>query len=195
VGKHAKVDWPKAQELFEVGGKSLTEIASIFGCQRDTISRRAKKEAWTDRAEIVRETAAERHDLIAREFVERNAQAILADHEDQFKVVRKLRKLVDKHADRLLADRLWIMEGKGEDAPAVTEDPAATLDKLTRAAERCEKIGRSLAGLNDAGWRSGTESSDGDSGAREARIRGALDELGKDGSAGGGRGNQGPLPH
>lgn len=172
--KHAKVDWKKAQRLYERDGKTFSEIAAHFGCKPHTVGIHARNEGWVNRRQIAKETAAERRELISRQFVERQAAAILQDMEEQHLLVRKLRTLTDRHADRLLEDRLWQMQ-RGE--VVVDEDPASTLDKLTRAAERCEKINRSLAGLNDAGWRSSGERGEADTGPHAARVRQALAEL------------------
>lgn len=169
ASQRGTIDWKKARRLYEVNGLSFTEIGRIHGCNRNTVSRRAKAEGWVDRAEIEREASGERREKLAREFIERDGKAIVQN-------------LSRKHqATTLLLDFFLDIAQKLQKGEIVgIENPVVTAGQAALGLRRLQIVDDLLAGLKDGSWRSDAGIGRAGADPHEETLQSALEALGDD---------------
>ena len=175
-GKRGRVDWRKARRLYEINGKSFTEIGETLGCRRETVARHAKSQAWINSAEIARESRAERSDEVFRRFIERDVDAITENLAQKHRVAKLILNGIEAHAERLEKGTLELVVRR-DGKVLVDEDPIMAFRRLALALGSVEVVDRSLAGLkrDDAGWRPDIDGSAPDRSPHEEAVRRALD--------------------
>jgi hypothetical protein len=186
--KRARADWNEARRLYEVEGKFFSEIAEIVGCQPHTVGRRAKREHWINRQQIISESTAARQDEIWRRFVERDAEAVTESLVRGHRINGRIQAELESRLDLVQADHsrlLAVLSGQAFD-PITKGDVAEMLVRALRSTLELRRIGltnqtvlmgdRAIAGLKDDGWRSETPK-DGEADGEAAALDAALGEL------------------
>jgi hypothetical protein len=165
-----QVDWKKARGLYEVGGKSFSEISRTLGCARNTVSARAKREGWIDHAEVEQAASDERRQKIIRDFVERDGAAILDNLERKH---RATTLILDFFLDK--AEKL----AEGEKVGGALVDPIVSAGQMALGLRRLQIVDDLLADLKDGSWRADAGTSGAGSDPHETALQEALRAIAK----------------
>lgn len=170
-----RIDWNAGRTMFEQGGKSFTEIGQALGCRRQTVAARAAREAWVSPSQVLKETAPQRREEIARRFIERDSEAILERLAKMARATEAGLEVAAIHIERLRDESLILCKQRGE--VTIAESPSLELRRLASALASLHAVTSDLASLRDNTWRTSDPAAHAETDREREAIQRALADL------------------
>ena len=170
-------DWKKARELYELEGKTFSEIAESLPCDPHTVSRHAKREGWVSHQRVLSESAPTRLEKMIEGFVEQESVAIRENLRLKHALNRRILLLAQRHVERLEEGKEFTIKlGERRDGTPILleEDPVLSLRRLALVAQSVEMMDRSIGNLKDGAWRTAQTDPDESSALTPAQIEALL---------------------